>query len=47
MKTTTRPNIPVLKAKILANLVALQCGKNKPTKKHRDAAASKMKEIVQ
>lgn len=47
MKQTTCPNIPILKAKILANLVTLECGKNKPTKKHREEAERKMKELVQ
>ena len=44
---TTCPNIPALKARMLENIVKLIAGKAKPTKKHRDAAGRKMKEIVQ
>jgi len=47
MKIVTCPNIPALKEKILGNLVCMEARGKTITKKHRDAAAVKMKEIVQ
>lgn len=47
MKNKTCPDVPELKAKILANPTRIESGNAKETKKHRDAAAKKMAEILQ
>lgn len=46
-RITTGPDIPALKIRILDNLIRMEARGKKIIKKHRDAAAKKLAEILQ